>query len=104
MPPLKEHTPTPWPEPMKGISYLDDSKSWMVPGIAHCGDGEASEANAAFIVEAVNSHERLTGENAKLRAALEKIKELTYRDDVEGPELRMQNARNYRLACEALNG
>lgn len=45
----------------------------------------------------------LEAENERLRGALEKIRDWTYRD-AEGPELRAQNERNYRLAKSALEG
>lgn len=77
------HTPTPW-------RVIDDGQSWPyvhaehIPHGAICnlssvdpqdeGNGDRSrklaEANAAFIVEACNSHARLTAENKALREAL----------------------------------
>lgn len=70
---MTKHTPGPW-NIAKGISYLDESVSWMIPGVAHCGDGECSEANARLIAAA-----------PELLAALENL--LTY-DVVERPAFR----------------
>ena len=48
---MDKHTPGPWTA-YKSTSYLDETPSWIVPGVAHCGDGELSEANARLIAAA----------------------------------------------------
>lgn len=50
-----KHTPGPW-EATRGRSYLDEEMCWMVPGVAHCGDGGNSEANARLIAAAPDLH------------------------------------------------
>lgn len=46
-----ERTPGPW-KAQQGTSYLDEQRCWMVPGVAHCGNGPCSEANARLIAAA----------------------------------------------------
>lgn len=71
---MSGHTPTPWnlyddtDTPNKRIEIVAIGKT-----IAHIYHSVAEEdlPNAAFIVEAVNSHATLLSQNAKLREALE---------------------------------
>ena len=58
------HTPTPWQYDQansdKSFWIVTDKKTWL-PRIAHVPnyEGMPNEANAAFIVKAVNNHEKL---------------------------------------------
>jgi hypothetical protein len=80
-----KHTPTPWQvkhpdrEPWYVIGNIDgpDDGRWHYDTICDCDqdsrssmDLEESKANAAFIVEAVNNHERLTQRVQELEKAL----------------------------------
>lgn len=59
-------TPGPWIAlPPAAWAGLDDD--WVILGVAVCGHGELSAANAAFIVRACNAHDDLV---AALRAWL----------------------------------
>ena len=63
-----QHTPTPWYVCAGGCSIVEGNKS-----VTHAGTrGPRAEADAAFIVEAVNSHDSLVAENVRLREALAK--------------------------------
>jgi len=83
---MGEHTPTPWrveegTDLIWGACNPDDQSSYgmgysIVEGKApgwkpYKPSMEEREANAAFIVEAVNNHARLTRENEEMRKALE---------------------------------
>ena len=48
------HTQIPWPEVIRGTSYLDEQPSWIIPGVAHFGDEELSKENAELSRRAVN--------------------------------------------------
>lgn len=70
-------TPGPWMA-INATSYLDEGPSWMIAGVAHCGDGELSEANARLIAEAGTvyhetgfSPRQLAEQRAELLAACE---------------------------------
>src|SRR6185295_531176 len=84
---MGEHTKLPWARRNQAVH---DSSEHSV-SVAYCGavygaglckDGEfrsfgitddQAEANAAFIVEAVNNHDRLTRENEAMRKALKEL-------------------------------
>jgi citrate lyase beta subunit len=83
---MGEHTPTPWKVITEDISLIEsvtlaaDGCSYIV---AHCLDGATSqvnedtrEANAAFIVKAVNSHDALVKALENAKAALETCSDL----------------------------
>lgn len=75
-----EHTPTPWSVASKDRAIIREVPG-MADGYDHYMVGvlsshsvvshEEAKANAAFIVEAVNNHDRLTAEVSALRKALE---------------------------------
>lgn len=84
-----EHTKTPWRAILDGdkrhhacpimseVGNIDDNGSGLVAS-AWGGKGahfsfETAQANAAFIVEAVNNHERLKRQVEELRASLTEI-------------------------------
>ena len=68
----------PW-SALLGTSYLDEDKQWIIPGIAHCGKGKFSEANAAFIVALENDFPFILAElearERKLEALVEALRE-----------------------------
>lgn len=68
---MSGHTPTPWkvcslPASHNHVACIA-AGNWIIADITKCLEWEA---NAAFIVEAVNSHATLLSQNAKLREAL----------------------------------
>lgn len=75
---IEAHSPLPWhAEPLDGVMAVygaDTTRHY-----AALTDGETqeqTEANAALIVEAVNSHARLLTDREKLRKALEEAHSL----------------------------
>jgi len=75
---MSKHTPTPWEFQDISNSHHDDGLGYIngPDGIEidHHGSNRRSKeenlANAAFIVEACNSHDALVAENKRLRKAL----------------------------------
>lgn len=68
-----ERTPGPWcamPANPKYIEQTDEKGSWGLI-IADCSALDEAEANAAFIVEACNSHDALLAQRDELVKALE---------------------------------
>ncbi len=51
---MPSHTPTPWTV-LSPSEWANDQ--WVIPGVALCGNGELSEANAKLIGRAVNSYD-----------------------------------------------
>lgn len=74
--PVRQPTATPWrvhglyPEE---IYATDDGHRYMVTEVCGAGTTEQDKANAAFIVEAVNSHAALKSRVEELTKALEKF-------------------------------
>lgn len=63
-----EHTPTPW----TAVLLDEESDEWMVPEplVIATSDGDMlNGANAAYIVECVNAHEKLTTDRDALLTA-----------------------------------
>lgn len=52
-----QHKPGPWIA-LPPASWAGDSQ-WIVPGVAHCGSGELSEANARLIAAAPDMYDAL---------------------------------------------
>lgn len=52
-----QHRPKPW-EALPPAPWAKDDQ-WIVPGVAHCGNGELSEANARLIAAAPDLLEAL---------------------------------------------
>jgi len=74
---MAEHTKLPWKLDGTYITN-EDPNDVRSPSIADCGrsptiDRKTQISNAAFIVEAVNNHDRLTRENEAMRKALYQI-------------------------------
>lgn len=76
---MSEHTPTPWaadPDDREDMEWNIHIVEASQPHMRVCfmtSNGPA-EANAAFIVEAVNNHETLKAEITRLRSELEQAK------------------------------
>jgi hypothetical protein len=76
---VSEHTPTPWaadPDDREDMEWNIHIVEASQPHMRVCfmtSNGPA-EANAAFIVEAVNNHETLKAENKRLRSELEQAR------------------------------
>jgi len=77
---MTEHTPTPWTKNNKGEIgprfRSDDQSDGMLDPVAEVMFGDNREANAAFIVEAVNNHEDL---KARVKELEEFLRELQTR-------------------------
>ena len=56
-----EHSPTPWRVNVSALEYLEIRSDGENGQICGCGevDSEIDQANAAFIVQAVNAHDAL---------------------------------------------
>jgi len=74
-----KHSPTPW---RVGKTYMDEPRTLCVEDadgveiyVIGSEAGQRCLNDAAYIVDAVNSHERLVAENARLRKVLERISE-----------------------------
>jgi hypothetical protein len=70
-----EHTPTPWvlEYPHNGNVRIIASNGTDIATVDGFVGGLKNEANAAFIVRAVNSYEALTEQNQAMQKALEDI-------------------------------
>ena len=84
----KKHSPTPWRRTttIEGFNTaFEGADGWWI-GACRMGwpdeNKALAEANAEHIVEAVNAHERLVEENARLREALEKITKILSTDNM----------------------
>lgn len=103
MNPEIEHTPTPW-----SWRRIDDEQSvieiiqppYLLPicSIEHDSQGEC-EANAAFIVRAVNSHDKLVSENEALLHIVHKlVNEFATVRDMLNPIVEGKIERGHSLA------
>jgi len=78
-----KHSPTPWrvEKNLYGTANIIETDGRQIAACAaECqsadldGDAKQDEANAAYIVECVNSHDRLVAENARLRDLVRRMK------------------------------
>lgn len=79
-----KHTPTPWS--YKATDEGFDINSGSGNPVAYVGSSPVDKANAAFIVEAVNSHDTLLRQRDELRLVLKRAEQ--YLEDIQcAPEL-----------------
>ena len=109
-----KHDPTPWrvEKNLYGMANIIETDGRQIAACAaECpssdldADAAQDEANAAYIVECVNAHERLVAEVKRLRAdniwknevlgqVLQWLNNLVVADSIEGMDALVDNVRN----------
>jgi hypothetical protein len=95
--PRSEHTPTPWHCDETAI-FAEDGVLARIPN--HPENGKNWNADAAFIVDAVNSHATLKARVAELEGVLQFIADGYDNHDVNHVDYRV---KVYQVATEALS-
>jgi hypothetical protein len=104
---MNAHTPTPWyadQDQREGYEWnvhiIEDDRPHM--RICFMSNGEQSQANAALIVEAVNSHASLKARIEELEEALEKVR--SYNVDIAAGRINYRPHDHIQVIDMALKG